>query len=251
MDFVIGTNSRADALRAALATTQGEHDLVLVCADDYAAAEAALAGQPAGRDVVNLTSGTREQAARLATRGRYLDGALMAHPEHVGDPATVTVYSGSAEVFDRHRERLAAFGQAVYLGPDPGTAALYDLALLNLAWATLTGYLQTAALLGSAGVRAAEVSPLITGWLTGTVNQVITEYAGQIDEGRYPGDGEWLELDAPLMDHLRDATRELGLDDTLATTVRSLTHRAIDAGHGQHSFASLVEIIRSGAPETV
>ena len=244
MDIVIGSNPRAQALRDALATTTGTHDLVLLCVDDYAAAEAALADQPGDRDVINLTSGTSAQATRLASRGRYLDGALMAHPEHVGDPATVIVYSGSEAVFERHRERLAAFGQAVYLGPDPGTAALYDLALLNLAWATLTGFIQTAALLGTAGIRVAEVTPMLTGWLAGTVSEVVTDYAGQIDRGRYPGDGEWLELDAPLMDHLVDTTRELGLDETLATTVRTLTRRAIDAGHGKHSFASLIEIIR-------
>ncbi|QFU88616.1 NAD(P)-dependent oxidoreductase [Amycolatopsis sp. YIM 10] len=248
MDIVIGAGPRAQALRDALAAAPaGVHDLVLVCAEDYAAAEAALAEQPVGRDVVNLTSGTSAQARELAARGRYLDGALMAHPEHVGDPATIIVYSGSPEVFERHRERLGALGKAVYLGPDPGTAALYDLALLNLAWATLAGFVQTAALLGTAGIRAAEVAPMLTGWLAGTISEVATDYAGQLDRGRYPGDGEWLELDAPLMDHLVDTTRELGLDDTIATAVRTLTRRAIDAGHGSDSFASLVEIIRTAA----
>ncbi len=96
----------------------------------------------------------------MQTRGgHYLDGALMAHLEHVGQPETVLVYSGSHEVFQRHQGSLAHIGGATYLGPAPGTAALYDVAMLNFAWATLIGFLQTSALLGTAQVQDTTVAP--------------------------------------------------------------------------------------------
>ncbi len=73
---------------------------------------------------------------------------------------------------------------------------------------------------------------------------MITDYARQVDDHRYPGDQEWLELDAPLMDHLIDAVRARGLDTALSELIKSLTDRVIDAGHGRDSFASLVKILR-------
>ncbi|WP_433326316.1 NAD(P)-dependent oxidoreductase [Spirillospora sp. CA-294931] len=269
--LVIGLNPRGAALAEALGaaavpvtawdeSSEGDSrpdfadpSMILVCVEDYASVQRVLdqAGpQIADADVVNLTSGTsaqaEEAAARTGTRGgHYLDGALMAHPEHVGNPDTVVVYSGSAGVFERHESLLRLLGGATYLGASPGTAALYDVAMLNFAWATLIGYLQTAALLATADVPATTVTPLLTGWLSSTVSDVITDYGQQIEDGRYPGEQEWLELDAPLMDHLIDATRERGLDTALPELIKSLTARSIDAGHGKDSFASLIETIRA------
>lgn len=229
-------------------------DLVVVLTEDYGAAQQALgpaASEIADRDVVNLTSGTSAQAQEVAAwvaarGGRYLDGALMAHPEHVGHPDTVLVYSGSAELYERHEAVLRRLGSATYLGPDPGSAALYDLSMLNFAWATLVGFLQTSALLATGDVPARTVAPLLTHWLSTTVADVIRDYAEQVDTGRYPGDEEWLELDAPLMDHLVEATEERGLDPELPRLIQALTSKGIAAGHGSDSFASLVEIIRAG-----
>ncbi|WP_067814138.1 NAD(P)-binding domain-containing protein [Actinomadura kijaniata] len=240
---------RAESLQTAFTTAS----LVLVCLDDYDGVQRVLGqAEPyvTAADVVNLTSGTSAQAEQVAAwmnarSGHYLDGALMAHPEHVGDPETVLVYSGSAEVFERHRTVLTHLGDATYLGAAPGTAALYDVAMLNFAWATLIGFLQTAALLGTAQIPATTVAPLLTRWLSTTVTDVITEYARQIDDRHYPGDQEWLELDAPLMDHLIEAGRARGLDTALPELIQSLTARGIDAGHGKDSFASLTEIIRA------
>lgn len=243
--------SRADSLEVALTAAP----FILICVEDYETAHRLLQqGQShiRSRDVVNLTSGTSEQSQRIAAwmaarGGRYLDGALMAHPEHVGNPDTVLVYSGSAEVFERHEATLSRFGNTIYLGTDAGSAALYDLAMLNLAWATLIGFLHSATLLSTAQVKAGAVAPLLTHWLSTTVTKVITDYARQIDEGRYPGDEEWLELDFPLMDLLIQANKERGLDTDLSELIRSLTHKGIKAGYGRDSFASLVEIIRGRA----
>lgn len=225
-------------------------NLVVLCAEDYEALWHLLDRFPNPDALVNLTSGTSEQARAAASRVErieYLDGALMAHPEHVGDGATVLVYSGSAEAFRRHEDLLSRLGRATYLGADAGTAALYDLALLNFAWATLLGYLQTAALLGTAGVPARTVTPLLTHWLSATVADVIGDYGDQIDAKEYPGDGEWLELDAPLMANLVRATENSGLDAALPRLIESVTAEGIAAGLGKQSFASLVEVIRSRA----
>ncbi|MGW0517054.1 imine reductase family protein [Crossiella sp. NPDC003009] len=252
---VVGINARGAGLAGALGVVAGDSfdaGLVVVCAADHEELWALLARDLGGRDLVNLTSGTsaqaRETAARVAARGgRYLDGALMAHPEHVGRPETELVYSGDAAVFEQHRAALDRLGNATYLGADPGTAALYDIALLNFAWATLIGYLHTAALLTADGVQAGAVTPMLTRWLRGTVSEVVADYAEQVDHGAYPGEQEWLELDWPLMANLVRASEERGLDPALPRLVESLTARGVAAGFGSASFASLVEVIRGAA----
>ncbi|GAA2809106.1 NAD(P)-dependent oxidoreductase [Crossiella cryophila] len=251
MVAVVGTGARAVGLAGVLGEAGGA-GLVVVCAEGHGELAELLAPELGGVDLVNLTSGTGAEARAAAELvrargGRYLDGALMAHPEHLGRPETVLVYSGDAAVFRRQRAVLARLGEANYLGPDPGTAALYDLALLNFAWATLIGYLQTAALLGADGVPAAAVTPMLTRWLRGTVAEVIEDYATQLDAGSYPGEQEWLELDAPLMGNLVLASAERGLDLGLPRLVESLTARGIAAGFGRDGFASLVEVIRGSA----
>ncbi|MEO3929075.1 NAD(P)-binding domain-containing protein [Micromonosporaceae bacterium B7E4] len=241
--------SLADSLGVAFTAAP----VILICVDDYDSVQRILRSVDpyvGSADVVNLTSGTSAQAEQVAAGinargGHYLDGALMAHPEQVGRPETVLVYSGSREAFERHESLLRHLGATTYLGAAPGTAALYDVAMLNLAWATLIGFLQTAALLGTAEVRGTTVAPLLTRWLATTVTDVITGYAQQIDDRHYPGDEEWLELDAPLMDHLIEAAQTRGIDTSLPTLIKSLTHQGIAAGHGKDSFASLVEVIRS------
>ncbi|APU12758.1 MULTISPECIES: hypothetical protein [Actinoalloteichus] len=173
----------------------------------------------------------------------------MARPEHVGDPATVLVYSGSAEVFESRSAVLAGFGSASDLGPAAGTASLYDVAMLGFAWSTLLGFLNTAVLLGSSGVPATTVTPLLTRWLATTVVDVIEDYAGQIDARSYPGDEEWLELDFPLMGQLVQASRERGLDTRLPRLIESLTSDGIAEGRGRESFAALVEVLRRPSAE--
>jgi 3-hydroxyisobutyrate dehydrogenase-like beta-hydroxyacid dehydrogenase len=250
-DTALGSGAvHADNLRWLLAATP----LLVLCVEDYIAARRILeqvADDLPGHDVINLTSGDSAQADELSdwvtdSGGRYLDGALMAHPEHVGNADTVLVFSGSEAVFGSTEALLGQFGTAYYLGPAAGTASLYDAALLNFAWATLTGFLYSAALLQTAEVRASSVAPMLTHWLKTTVTDVIGDYAHQVDHGQYPGAEEWLELDHPLMGHLVRAHEMRGLDAALPQLVAGLTSRGIDAGHGSDSFASLIEIIKQG-----
>ncbi|MEV6279961.1 hypothetical protein [Nocardia sp. NPDC051832] len=243
---------RADTARAAMASS-----VILMCADNPEDATRILAEalpHVTARDVVNLTSGTDAQARRLAAQvtergGRYLHGALMGHPEHVGKSDTVLVYSGSPELFHQHHGLLVTLGSATYLGPDPSTATLYETAMLAFAWATLTGYLHSAALLRTAEIPATTTAPLLTHWMSTTIASVITDYAQQIDNRRYPGEEEWLELDAPLMDHLIQTADQRGIDSRLPKLISSLTRAGISAGSGLESFASLIEIIHASTGE--
>ncbi|MGO4841568.1 NAD(P)-binding domain-containing protein, partial [Rhizobiaceae sp. 2RAB30] len=94
-------------------------DIVVVNVIDYAAADAALQAPAAvdalkGKLLVQLTSGSPRQARETgewaAGHGiRYLDGAIMATPNVIGDAGATILYSGPKAHFDENRDVLLSF----------------------------------------------------------------------------------------------------------------------------------------------
>ncbi|MFJ9890794.1 NAD(P)-dependent oxidoreductase [Streptomyces sp. NPDC091287] len=248
--------ARALAERGArLAATPGEavaaSPLVIVCVLDYDALYATLdpvAGDLAGRSLVNLTSGSPEQAQEVAEWARshsvdYLDGAIMTTPPGVGSPETMFLYSGSRTVLEAHRPTLAALGDPLHLGAEPGLASLYDAALLGLMWSTLTGWLHGTALVGAEKIQATAFTPVAIRWLS-AVTGFLTTYAAQVDAGRYPGDDATVDVQIATIDHLLHAAATRGLDNALPELLKATMERTRDAGHGSDSYASVIEVLR-------
>ncbi|MFC7714430.1 NAD(P)-binding domain-containing protein [Nonomuraea recticatena] len=74
-----------------------------------------VTGSLEGRHLVNLTSGSPEQAREMDAWARshgvgYLDGAIMTTPPGVGSQDMMFLYSGSEEVFQARREVLSVLG---------------------------------------------------------------------------------------------------------------------------------------------
>lgn len=239
---------------ARLAATPAEaiaaSPLVVPCVLDYDALYALLGpatGALDGRTVVNLTSGSPEQAHEAAAWFRsygadYLDGAIMTTPPGVGQAEVMFLYSGPRKVFDAHRATLAALGDPLHLGTDPGLASLYDAALLGLMWAAMTGWLHGTALVGTEKGTAAAFTPVAIRWL-GTVNGFLSRYADQVDAGRYPGDDATVDVQITAIDHLIHAAAARGVDTALPALLKSMMERAKAAGHGSDSFASVIEVL--------
>ncbi|MEU6791167.1 NAD(P)-binding domain-containing protein [Nonomuraea wenchangensis] len=228
--------------------------LIVACVLDYAALRAVLepvAGSLSGKVLVNLTSGSPEQAHEFAAwagahGADYLDGAIMTTPPGVGSPEMMFLYSGPDLVFEAHRSTLAALGDPLHLGADPGLASLYDAALLGLMWSTMTGWLHGAAVVGAEKTPAAVFTPVAIRWLT-AVAGFLSAYAPQVDAGRYPGDDATVEVQIAAIDHLLHAAEARRVDNALPELLKSLMERAKAAGHGSDSYASLIEVLREPA----
>ncbi|RCV48117.1 NAD(P)-dependent oxidoreductase [Marinitenerispora sediminis] len=255
------TPGRADALvarGAVRAATAAEavaaSRLVVVCVLDHAAVRGVLdpvAGTLAGRTLVNLTSGSPEQAGAAARWARshgadYLDGAVMTTPPGVGDPRMMFLYSGSPAAVERHRAALSALGDPLDLGPEPGTASLYDAALLGLMWAALAGWAHGTALVTAERAEATAFTGIAVRWLT-AVAGFMTTYAPQVDAGRYPGDDATVDVQIAAVEHLVHAGDARGIDGSLPRLLKATMERARDAGHGADSFGSVVEVLRAAA----
>ncbi|WP_067827970.1 NAD(P)-dependent oxidoreductase [Actinomadura kijaniata] len=245
---------------ARLAATPGEavaaSPLVIACVLDYAALYAVLDGEAdalAGRALVNLTSGAPEQAHEAVGWARergadYLDGAIMTTPPGVGSAEMMFLYSGPRAVFESHRPTLAALGDPLHLGENPGLASLYDAALLGLMWATMTGWLHGTALVGADGTPATDFTPVALRWLT-AVGGFLTTYAPQVDAGRYPGDDATVDVQIAAIGHLIHAAESRGIDNALPELLKTAMERTRDAGHGSDSYASVIEVLRTRKEE--
>ncbi|MGA4864938.1 NAD(P)-dependent oxidoreductase [Streptomyces lavendulocolor] len=238
---------RADTVADAVTAS----DLLVVCVLDHAAVTALLepvAGQLAGRTLVNLTSGSPEQARETAAWAAghgiaYLDGGIMTTPEGVGLPTSMILYSGSPEALAAHRGTLAVLGDPIDLGADAGLASLYDAGLLGLMWSVFGGWLHATALVGADGVAAGTFTPVALRWLT-TVGGFLDRYAGQIDAGHYPGDDATIDVQLAAVEHLLHAGRERGVDGRLPEFHRELMAKAVAEGNGGDSYARLVDAFR-------
>lgn len=229
--------------------------LVVVCVSDYEAAHGLLdpLGEAlAGRTLVNLSSGTSEQARETAEwaaqRGiTYLDGAIMAIPPIIGTADAFLIYSGPQSAYDMHEPVLRSLGGGTtYLGADHGLSSLYDVALLGIMWGTLNSFLHGAALLETAKVDAAAFAPFANKWIE-AVTGFVSAYAGQIDDGKYPALDATINTHLAAMEHLVHESESTGVNAEIPRFVKALTDRAIANGHGGDSYAAMIAQFRKPA----
>ncbi|MEW2065525.1 NAD(P)-binding domain-containing protein [Streptomyces sp. NPDC007346] len=248
--------SRGARLGVSVADAVTASPLTLVCLKDYASLYEVLdpaAGTVSGRALVNLNSGTPQEAHTAtewaAERGAgYLDGAIMVPPPLVGDPGSVFLYSGPREVFDAHRATLESLGDPRYLGDDPGLAVLHNAALLGLMYATMNGFLHATALAGSAGVPTAEFADLAVNWFLPTVvNSTLAEHAPDLDAGHYPGDLGTLEMNLNALDHIARTCVEQGVHAEQPRLMREIAAQAIGDGHGGSNYLAVFEVFKKAA----
>ncbi|GIG67991.1 NAD(P)-dependent oxidoreductase [Phytomonospora endophytica] len=252
------TASRADDLvaeGARLAASPSEavaaSGLTILSLTDYAAMYAILDGVGdvlSGRVVANISSDsperTREAGAWLADRGaRLLTGGIMVPAPMVGTEQSYVFYSGPKEVMDAQHDTLAVIGRPDYRGADLGLAQLWYQANLDVFLTMLSAFAHASALLGSAGVRSAELVPYATETLN-LAGYFLEPSAAAIDSGDHSDQGANVAMMSATTDHIVEASREVGIDLVLPRAIQEHYHRAIERGHGGDSWTSLIEVIR-------
>ncbi|MEU8307194.1 NAD(P)-binding domain-containing protein [Actinomadura sp. NPDC048955] len=235
-------------------------ELVIVCVIDANAVDAifdrALAEPGRSRlpvtTLVNLTSDgpgrTRELAARADELGvLYLDGSIMTPAAAIGTEATRILYSGPVVLFDRHRHTLAALGgAAVHLGDDPGRAASFDIALLNLFWTSITGLMHSFALAARQNVPATALAPHAQ-QMAGLVADLLPGLAADIDAGRFSGtESASLTSVTASLGHIVHALEEAGVSPAVTQEAKNAVDAAVSAGHEGDSAARLAEFLGRG-----
>ncbi|WP_210408278.1 NAD(P)-dependent oxidoreductase [Allokutzneria sp. NRRL B-24872] len=236
---------RADTVADALAASP----VAIVCVFDTATFAELLEPVEAGQTVINLTTGSPEEARSLAAwaAGRgvdYLDGAIMAVPEAIGTPAAFVIYSGSRSAFDEHRAALDTFGGSHFLGTDAGVAEFHDLGLLSAGYATLGGFVYSAALLETAGVKAGDFLPLATTWLTGMV-AFLADIAREIDANDYSNGASSVAINQVALGTIIRDSAAAGVPAEMLLPFKDLLDRRAADGHAQSSASGIIEVLRA------
>nr|WP_241835427.1 NAD(P)-binding domain-containing protein [Pseudofrankia asymbiotica] len=244
---------RGGRLASSVADAIDASDLVIICVSGYDVVRAILdpvAESLKGKVLLNLTSGdstAARDAARWANKNgfEYLDGAIMAIPRVVGTEHAVFLYGGSAAAFTKIENTLKTFAPVgtTHFGEDHGLASLYDVALLGIMWGFLNSFLHGAALLETAGVKAAVFAPYANQWI-GACTAFVASYADQIDEGVYPALDATINTHLATMVHLRHESTAAGINAELPVLFKSMADRAIAEGHGEDSYAAMIKQFR-------
>ncbi|MGW7418303.1 NAD(P)-dependent oxidoreductase [Streptomyces sp. NPDC054863] len=249
-DLVARGAVRAETVEQALAA----NELVVLSLTDYDAMYAILEGATAalsGRVLVNLSSDTPERARAAAKwaashGAQHLTGGVGAPPSGIGNPEMYTYYSGPKDVFEQHKDVLEVLTRADYKGEDPGLGALYYQLQMDMFWTGLTSWLHAVAVAHANGITAEELLPYATD-VMGTMPNFFAFYTPRLDAGEIVGDVERLSMGVASIDHVLHTTRDAGVDTALPAAVLDIFRRGADAGHGNDSLTSLVEVFKKGS----
>ncbi|MFI0818900.1 NAD(P)-dependent oxidoreductase [Streptomyces sp. NPDC021098] len=254
------TASRAEPLAAegaTVAATAGEAvaggGLVVVCLLDDASVGLVLDGVGlGGKDLVNVTTSTpgqaRERAEWAGARGaRYLDGGVMAVPPMIGvaDSGAYVFYSGSPELFAAHRDALAVPAATRYVGADPGSAALHDVALLSAMTGMFAGVSHAFALMrADAGEFVPrEFAALLIEWLT-AMAPYANGVATHLETGDYTlGVTSNLAMMVEGNGTLLRTAAEQGVSAELLSPFMGLMERRLAAGHGDEGTTGVIDLL--------
>lgn len=242
-----------------LAQAVSASDLIVMNVLDYAASEALLQPRPvaqalAGKTLLQLASGSPRQAREQqdwaqAQGAAYLDGAIMATPNFIGETALV-LYSGSKPAFQRHGADLAAFGAPpVFVGEDAGHASALDIALLTAMWGALFGVLQGLAVCRAEGLGL-DVFAGHLGGFRPVIDLASDDLLARVGSGRDLADDQTLAgLSAHFgaFQHLREVTALHGLNRALPDAMAAIFERAVRAGHAEEDFAIMARFMDEAA----
>ncbi|MFE9537342.1 NAD(P)-dependent oxidoreductase [Streptomyces sp. NPDC006691] len=245
---------------ATLAATPAEaveaSDLVILSLTDYQAMYDILDGAAASladRTLVNLSSDTpdrtREAAAWAAGHGAgFLTGGVMVPAPLVGTEASHLYFSGQDKALEAHRAELTLLGAPRYLGEDPGLAQMMYQAQLTVFLSALSALMHATAMLGSAGMKAAEALPELlasTDEIGAIVRAGESVPGAALDAGEHPGDLSTVTMMGATADHIVETSTSLGLDLALPLAVRAHYRHAIENGHGGDNWTRIIDGIRA------
>lgn len=238
--------SAAEAVRAA--------KVVLMCVYDYRAAEAILAMEGVaaamdGRLLVQLTTGSPTDArdAELWAHRQgatYLEGAIQAAPDQMGQADTPILMSGAQAVFREAEPLLKVLGGGiVYLGKKASAAAAMDLATLSTIYGTLLGFMHGARIAEHEGFDAAEYGRIVAGIMP-TFAGFLQHEGSVIQSGDFKISQSPMRISVEATQRILQTAQDAGINTEFPTFAAGLFQRADAAGLGGEEIAALVKLLR-------
>lgn len=233
-------------------------ELVLVCLLNYTAVTEvlySLRSALTGRTLVNYTSTNPAQARELARwaeahNTQYLDASILAGPEDIGSAEAFLLYSGSEPAFRENEQLLQSLGgNTTFYGADPGLAAAYFAALVNLGYETWVAYLRSLAYIEAESADLEEFSPLAVDSMVSS-GPLLEAMAQAAQTGVHPPVVGPLRTHAPLIADLIESRQRAGVDAAPLRQLKTWVDQSIHKGHGEDGFSRAIDEIRPAPPTT-
>jgi 3-hydroxyisobutyrate dehydrogenase-like beta-hydroxyacid dehydrogenase len=221
--------------------------VIFICVADYEATKEMLSGhdiarQLAGRTLVQLSTGTSREARESEAwvtqlGGEYLDGAIIAYPDHIGTEVAKILIAGLEGSFERCKHVLECLGGVIYVGTGIGAAAALDMALLSYYLSLYLGVIQGAHLCESEGVGIEVFASLLERGAARALAKTIHK-------------NDYTQTDAPIrvwaasVHRIQAQAHDSGSSQQLPDFLVGVLKRAMESGHGESDIAALIEVLR-------
>ncbi|KAH7310684.1 hypothetical protein B0I35DRAFT_439535 [Stachybotrys elegans] len=232
------------------------NDIIIICLFDYNTLNQAFAplenikSALLNKRVVNLTNGTPSQAREaerwMKARGaaEYYDGGVMVTPELVGTPHSFLVYSGENEGSWSAESGLAntlkPLGQALYIAPDAGAAAVFDLAALSAMYGMFSGAFMGMGLIKKQGGKVLPGVEKVMAPLLGALVPYLGLIAKSIDEETWDDNlGNPLGMQLAGVRNILQACKEEGVDGTGLEHLARLMEEVVKERGGDGGIAAV------------
>lgn len=235
-----------------------QSELVLICLDTYANAEAVLEsaltpGTLADKVIVQLGTSTPEEARAFGEKihkagGQALDGALMFYPDAVGpENSNPFLIAGDAEGYDRAVLCLRQISKnLMHMGDNLGAPSAMDLSLLTISATLYAGIAHAAQLCEAEGASLNVLAELCPhGPRARERLEIIAKDAYALNSLH---DGGSLSVWAGVAKHLDAHAKAAALNADLPQFLNALYRRATP-DFGDQDVAALVKLLRESQPE--
>ncbi len=223
--------------------------VTLICIDNYAATNSMLQSDEivallAGRTVVQLSTGTpkeaREASEWMTARDvAYLDGAILAGPQHIGTDEAQILLSGDESADERAGHLLECLGGAVrYLGPNVGAASALDLAWLTTRYGRFMAIIHAANLCKSEHVGIDDFISIFPD------EPNIQSYAKVIHEESFHECTATLQVWGAALQRIQQQGVDANINTEIPDFVASFFKKAVDAGYGEANVMALVKVLQ-------
>jgi 3-hydroxyisobutyrate dehydrogenase-like beta-hydroxyacid dehydrogenase len=226
--------------------------VVLICIDNYAVTNTMLrtdniAPLLTGRTVVQLSTGTpkeaREASDWMAARGvAYLDGAILAGPNHIGTNDAQILLSGDEAAYERAGNLLDSLGGAVrYLGSNVSAASALDLAWLTTCYGRFMAIIHAANLCKSEDVG-------MDGFISLFPDEPdIRHYAKVIHEDSFHECTATLQVWGAALQRIQQQGVDAKINTEIPDFIAGFFKRAVAAGYGEENVMALVKVLHDGS----
>lgn len=231
-------------------------DLVIICVLDNAAVNTILDQVSdallAGKVLVNLTTGTPQEAktieARLAARqAAYLNGALQVAPEQMGLPETTILLAGATPAFDATREALTILGGNIkYLSTQAAASPAMDLATLSWLYGSYIGLLYGAALVQAEGMKLHDYRDII-GEIAPPFVDFFKHEINMIEADNYNITQSPLVISIAATQRIADTAAAAGLDTAFTGSMARLLQEAGNRGYANQEATALLKVLKAPA----